>query len=105
MGDGEYCDIVTFYSECDYDGEVYTVKDEDDCLPFTPKSVCLPPYTSITLWGLCYFEGESVEIANSVDCLETYTAEFIRISQKNISKKNGNNNSQVTFKINHQYFN
>jgi len=30
------CDVVTFYTECDFQGDAYVFDPEDDCLPFQP---------------------------------------------------------------------
>lgn len=50
------CDEVTFYEKCGWKGKTF-VGDEHECLEFTPKSVCVPEKSFITVYNMCGHEG------------------------------------------------
>ena len=96
--DGE-CDLVTVYSECNFDGEKQELTEDTDCIDFETQSVCLPEGHSIILYDICGYDGEGVHIEETTSCLSVNSATLTTLTLMDTKNKKSTPTKKFTYKI------
>lgn len=97
------CPEITFWDECNYEGNSMNVAEATECLDFDPKSFCLPEGAQITLFNVCGFAGQSGTFVADEPCLDDDSLNLLDRNvvfkgKKSALKKNSKA-ERVTFEV------
>lgn len=94
-GSSSSCTVTTLYSECNYQGESLEVEDTADCLDWDPKSICVADGDYVTIFDLCFYNGDSVTFEESNACFPGAEDTFL-IGQKKSKAPTKKHHARVT---------
>lgn len=63
------------------------ILDENDCLDWSPKSICVPRGKSVTVWDECGFGNDNIELTDSVEDIDEYNFSSFLGSKPKVEKK------------------